>query len=624
MTARATQTAGRQRGKRGVWQTPEASALQNSRSENGLYQLQRALGNQAMQRSLLTDHWGARPLQRKCASCEAESSDEMAGVIQTKLTVNNPGDVFEQEADRVADAVMSGSPALTAPANGGSSHGRVQRACACGGTSNDFERKTNVVQRVTSTPAATGVATAPPIVHDVLRSPGQPLDQATRAFMEPRLGADFGDVRVHNDSRAAESARAVNALAYTVGNDVVFSAGPSTPWSQSGGRLLAHELTHVLQQRTRGDHGEPATMGASGPSDGQTLQRACYPKGIGHPACPASDPKHEFIDGLLFEFNINCDDFAGGAAEQLSGLAKALRPESKIAIHGYASTDGPKDFNENLACARALKAQSVLEAAGIPESNVTEVVSHGPTPGPAEKRRSVTLVLKTPTPTPKNETGEPREAPSKVDVKTKTPGEDVPGGPSKPPVISVTPSATEDKTPDNSTKQTTPAPPSHLLEFGGETNLKVKRLFRGTPDPTFSTFCRDAEIEAQLHAKLKLDGLSVGDHLHFLYHEPQFSVSVFPFQCGRQSEEKLEVDAVNLEVLSKILEFSLKPGLTLEGTEFKPGLSLEGEWKPWGKNNNFLGHIKITGELESKYETNPITMRRMFTLEGSLGVGLEY
>jgi hypothetical protein len=68
----------------------------------------------------------------------------------------------------------------------------------------------------------------------------------------------------------------------------------------------------------------------------------------------------------------------------------------------------------------------------------------------------------------------------------------------------------------------------------------------------------------------------------------------------------------------------LKPGLTLEGTEFKPGLSLEGEWKPWGKNNNFLGHIKITGELESKYETNPITMRRMFTLEGSLGVGLEY
>src|ERR1041385_5790965 len=70
-----------------------------------------------------------------------------------------------------------------------------------------------------------GSAKAPPIVHEVLRSPGQPLDASTRAFMEPRFGRDFGDVRVHTDGKAAESARAVNARAYTVGNNVVFGAG---------------------------------------------------------------------------------------------------------------------------------------------------------------------------------------------------------------------------------------------------------------------------------------------------------------------------------------------------------------------------------------------------------------
>ncbi len=66
---------------------------------------------------------------------------------------------------------------------------------------------------------------APSIVHDVLRSPGQPLDPSTRAFMEPRFGYDFSRVRVHDDSRAAKSAEAVNAQAYTVGNQLVFGAG---------------------------------------------------------------------------------------------------------------------------------------------------------------------------------------------------------------------------------------------------------------------------------------------------------------------------------------------------------------------------------------------------------------
>lgn len=97
--------------------------------------------------------------------------------------------------------------------------------------------------------AATGPMAAPAVVHDVLTAPGQPLDRATRAFFEPRFGVDFGKVRIHADHSASESSRSVNALAYTVGQDIVFRSGQYDPSSHAGRRLLAHELTHVVQQR---------------------------------------------------------------------------------------------------------------------------------------------------------------------------------------------------------------------------------------------------------------------------------------------------------------------------------------------------------------------------------------
>lgn len=95
---------------------------------------------------------------------------------------------------------------------------------------------------------ASSVNGVPPIVHDVLNSSGQPLDAGAKAFMEPRFGHDFTGVRVHTDARAAESARSVNALAYTVGRNVVFGMGQYAPGTGEGKRLLAHELTHVVQQ----------------------------------------------------------------------------------------------------------------------------------------------------------------------------------------------------------------------------------------------------------------------------------------------------------------------------------------------------------------------------------------
>lgn len=126
----------------------------------------------------------------------------------------------------------------------------LQRKCACGGTAGlDGEcaecRKNRLQSKTTN---QIEPSTAPPIVHEVLRSSGQPLDSATRAFMEPRFGHDFGQVRVHTDARAANSARAVNALAYTVGRNVVFRAEQYAPGTSKGRQLLAHELAHVVQQ----------------------------------------------------------------------------------------------------------------------------------------------------------------------------------------------------------------------------------------------------------------------------------------------------------------------------------------------------------------------------------------
>lgn len=107
-------------------------------------------------------------------------------------------------------------------------------------------------------------------VHDVIGSGGgAPLDRATRGVMEERLGQDFGDVRVHTGGKADESAAAVNAHAYTVGNDVVFSSGQYAPETPTGMRTLAHELTHVVQQRSGPVDGTEAPGGIklSNPSD---------------------------------------------------------------------------------------------------------------------------------------------------------------------------------------------------------------------------------------------------------------------------------------------------------------------------------------------------------------------
>ena len=162
----------------------------------------------------------------------------------------------------------------------------LQRKCACGGApgfSGECEecrrKREGTIQRASS---GTGAVNAiPPIVNAVLRSSGQPLDGGTRALMEPRFGHHFGDVRVHTDARAAESARAINALAYTAGSDVVFGAGQYDPNTLSGGKLLAHELTHVLQQRGGTASLSPAGGGIVQPGHPSEVQAEAVAERVG-------------------------------------------------------------------------------------------------------------------------------------------------------------------------------------------------------------------------------------------------------------------------------------------------------------------------------------------------------
>ncbi|MCC4769557.1 DUF4157 domain-containing protein [Methanosarcina sp. DH2] len=197
-----------------------------------ILQLQRTAGNQAVQRLI------------------------KSRALQAKLRVGQPNDIYEQEADRIAEQVMRmPDPASVSqsPVNSRPEGLSIQSATRY--PEKDIQQKEDddeegIFQMKQGSPsyAAGSQQGVPPTVHEVLSSPGFPLDPATRAHMEPIFGHDFGGVRIHSGPAAEQSAQEVNAHAYTVGRDIVFGAGQFAPGTQGGRRLIAHELTHVVQQ----------------------------------------------------------------------------------------------------------------------------------------------------------------------------------------------------------------------------------------------------------------------------------------------------------------------------------------------------------------------------------------
>jgi hypothetical protein len=266
--------------------------------------LQRRFGNQGTQALLRARLGGgerASPVAEKPQPAIERQSGTATLQTSSRDAISQAGDALEQEAERVADQVMR-MPHLPAPV-------ATERA--------------SVLQR-----SAAGAAvhqTVPPIVHEVLRSTGRPLDRAARAFMEPRFGQDFGGVRVHTDTKAAQSAEAVDARAYTVGQDVVFGSAQYNPNTQSGRTLLAHELVHTVQQggHTRGT----SVARAPGPTAGARNQNS--------PAHVINTKRaNDTADQWLYQTNANAN---GGRAWLEENWSAYLSYTSENPRLGYLS-----------------------------------------------------------------------------------------------------------------------------------------------------------------------------------------------------------------------------------------------------------------------------------------------
>ena len=172
-----------------------------------------------------------------CPRCQARPS--RFGVVG----VSQPGDPSEREAEAVADRVMR----MAAPVSVGSAPAAIQRKCAA------CEDEEKMIQTRRNSSSDTEPALDAGAAARVAERGGTPLPMEVRSYFEPRFGHDFSGVRVHTDGEAAEGARAVQARAYTLGRNIVFGSHEYAPATAAGKRLLAHELTHVVQQRAGGE-----------------------------------------------------------------------------------------------------------------------------------------------------------------------------------------------------------------------------------------------------------------------------------------------------------------------------------------------------------------------------------
>jgi len=215
-------------------------------SNRGTY-LQKTIGNQAVQKLIPQGH---------------PTDIEIA--IQPKLKVSKPGDIFEQEADKVADRLIKTPPLsysksdqkLFPASHNNEDLDRKKCPSNCETTKEDEEKDkakiTTTISRNASSKSSDFEEASDEITSQVrdLRADGSSLalDISTREFMESRFGHDFTEVKIHTGQAANRSANAVNAIAYTVGNDIIFGEGQYRPDTLEGRKLLAHELTHVVQQ----------------------------------------------------------------------------------------------------------------------------------------------------------------------------------------------------------------------------------------------------------------------------------------------------------------------------------------------------------------------------------------
>lgn len=325
-----------------------------------------------------------------------------AGLVQPKLTISQPHDRFEQEADRVAESVMRMQNPVGQTALPGGDPPPVQRKCTeC--EEEEVQRKAN------SESEQVGFDFNHPT------SGGRPLPDSERSFFEPRFGQDFSDVRVHSDAQAGRAASSINALAYTKGSHVVFGEGQYRPGTNSGRTLIAHELAHVVQQGGSGP--SSGSSGVSGPTisrstenDLPSIQRmgnlSQRPANL---LCDVPTTSAAFVDtNILFSLNSSAlTPTAIAAIATFIGRWTAAGANAPVRIDGFASKDGPEPLNWTLSCDRALLVEAELTApssgaAGVP-ANLVTVFAQGETDEfsrsfPPNRRATISANLNVPPP----------------------------------------------------------------------------------------------------------------------------------------------------------------------------------------------------------------------------------
>lgn len=352
-------------------QNPSFNSLRSSADK--ILQLQRTAGNQAVQRLI------------------------KSGTLQAKLKISQPNDIYEQEADRVAEHVMRMpepkmqlQPLRVTPL--------MQRQVP--------KEKEEILQAKET--ASQSQTITPSIESRIseLQGGGQPLDPATRAFFELRFGQDFSEVRVHTDAKAAEVAKEVNARAFTVGKELVFGEGNYSPGMDDGQRLIAHELTHVIQQ-SEVSIGNNWCLKSEEPNKSENLTFSQLSSSgipfshknnkanllVQRAVSPEQSPLSENPEGqieekdqnhyIMWDFDIGSSELKPNHMKKLNSIANewrifSLREDtSKIRIDGHSSKSEPDDVFDIISFERAFAVENYFLSLGIKPSNML-VNSYGP------------------------------------------------------------------------------------------------------------------------------------------------------------------------------------------------------------------------------------------------------
>lgn len=438
-------------------------------------------------------------------------------------------------------------------------------------------------------------------VDEALHSPSQPLEAPVREFMEAKFDRDFSDVRVHTSGTASRSAQAVAARAYTVGQHIVFGEGEYSPSSDGGRRLLAHELTHTLQQahvpvpETRvsdlqvSDPSDPfeheaeqtadrvmqsATAGPVHPltSGGVSrLQRAGDPKYIPPKMTCVTDAAPGTSDGTSL-VGVSPKALSKAHKDQIAAFYRdwaAKDTKDFIAVEGYASSDGAKDdkdrqpWNWRFSCQRAELVQNELMRLGVPRSRII-TYAHGETdefssPDSKDKEQNRRVVISTvqvgpkaPPPVTQNVS-----VPSKTEVTTKTPGEtDKDGTVKKKTEVEVKTIETKQV----AVEQTRPGEEEEIERWFAltyEFDLKQDFPLKSVPPPAGapqSPFLCDHGV-MQVGGKVNV-GVRLGKYVE-LFNEPELDFNLLPEACGSHGGITAQVNVLKLNLFKKRLEADL-------------------------------------------------------------------